>query len=54
MGDDHNDNQSSISSVVREEASATDSHNHGTLSQTDDFKKQLITLLKKLIPSIKA
>ena len=46
MAEDHNDNQSLISSMVSEETNATDSHNFGTLSQTDDFEKQLITLLK--------
>ena len=47
MDKDHNDNQLLIPSVVREEISATDIQNHGTLSKTNDLEKQLITLLKK-------
>ena len=52
MAEDHDDNHSLISSVVREETNATDSHNLGTLSQTDDFEKQLIILLKKINPEV--
>ena len=52
MDEDHNDNQSLIPSVVLEETNATDIQNHGTLSQTDDLEKQLITLLKKIKPEV--
>jgi len=52
MDEDHNDNQSFIPSVVREETNATDIQNHGTLSQTDDLEKQFITLLKKIKPDV--
>ena len=52
MDEDHNDNQSIIPSVVREETNATDIQNHGTLSETEDLDQQLITLLKKIKPDV--
>ena len=52
MAEDHDDKESLISFVVREETNATDSHNLGTLSQTDDFEKQVITFLKKSNPEL--